>query len=142
MPAVTLSDIPAVFSALVEAGQDESFAVFLFGPAGQPPAAVDALNVQFSIEGGHSGIDWVLLAPLNLESQAQFVQFFTRRGRQVLPREMNQVKYLRVEGDHLAELMQELLRVEFQVISHLGTAHRRSSERPRFAHSRRVLRSE
>jgi hypothetical protein len=78
---------------------------------------MDALNLQFSIEGGRAGIDWVLLAPLNVASQARFVAFFERKGRSILRREANQVKYLRVEGDQLPELAQEFLRAEFQVLS-------------------------
>jgi hypothetical protein len=115
MPSVTLREVPDILTALSSTGLDGNFAVFLFGPEGQPPASVDALNIQFSIEGGHVGIDWVLLAPLNLESQSRFVEFFERKGRPVARREQNQVKYLRVEGERLAELMREFLVSEFKV---------------------------
>jgi hypothetical protein len=114
-PAFTLRDVPRVFAALSSAGGDGDFAVILFGADGQPPAEVDALNVQFSVEGGRVGIDWVLLAPLNLDSQSRFVEFFERRSRAVLRRETNEVEYLRVEGEQLAELMQEFLVSEFEV---------------------------
>src|SRR5215831_8416663 len=95
-PTLTLRDVPKVLAALSSTGRDGHFAVFLFGPDGQPPAPVDALSVQFSIEGGRAGIDWVLLAPLNVESQSRFVEFFERKARPVVRRENNQVKYLRI----------------------------------------------
>jgi hypothetical protein len=118
MPDVFLRDIPGVFFALSSSTfKDGHFAVFLFGADGEPPAATDALNVQFSIEAGRIGIDWVLLAPLNLESQSRFVAFFEGKARALLRREANRVKYLRVEGDHLADLLQEFLGTEFKVRS-------------------------
>src|SRR5262249_25586455 len=115
MPTVNLRDVPQILAALSATGRDQSFAVLLFGADGQPPAPVDALNIQFSMEGGRVGIDWVLLAPLNVDAQARFVEFFGRKGRTVARREMNQVKYLRVEGGQLAELMREFLVSEFKV---------------------------
>jgi hypothetical protein len=115
MPSVTVRDIPGVLAALSATARDGTFAVFLFGADGQAPAEMDALNVQFSIEGGRVGIDWVLLAPLNLESQSRFVAFFEREGQKVGAREMNQVKYLRVEGGQPAELLQGFLSSEFKV---------------------------
>ena len=116
MPSVTVRDIPSVLGALSATAKDGNFAVFLFGADGQAPAETDALNVQLSIEGGgRVGIDWVLLAPLNLESQSRFVAFFERKGQKVGAREMNQVKYLRVEGGQPAALLQEFLSSEFKV---------------------------
>jgi hypothetical protein len=115
LPTVTTEDIPAVLAALSSDGEDGDFAVFLFGESGQPPATMDELNVQFSIESERMGIDWVLLAPLNLENQARFVAFLERNGRSVQKRQLNDVRSLRVEGDGLAELLQQLLLTEFGV---------------------------
>jgi hypothetical protein len=115
MPSVTVRDIPGVLGALSATARDGNFAVFLFGADGQAPAETDALNVQLSIEGGRVGIDWVLLAPLNLESRSRFVAFFERKGQTVGAREMNDVKYLRVEGGEPAALLQEFLSSEFKV---------------------------
>jgi hypothetical protein len=115
MPTVRLRDVPGVFADLSSNGKDGTFAVFLFGADGRPPAPMDALNIQFSIEAGRAGIDWVLLGPVNLESQSRFVTFFERKARPVLQRETNQVKYLRVEGEHLSDLLQEFLGTQFKV---------------------------
>jgi hypothetical protein len=115
LPALTLRDVPEVFAVLASTGQDGNFAVFLFGADGQPPAPMDALNIQFSIEAGRVGVDWVLLAPPNLEAQSRFVEFFERKAHAVLRRENNQVRYLRVEGERLPELTQEFLVSQFKV---------------------------
>jgi len=116
LPPVTLGEVPRVFAALTSTARDGNFAAFLFGAGGEPPAPMDALNLQFSIDGGRMGIDWVLLAPLNVESQTRFVEFFERKGRSVLRLEGNGVRYLRVEGDELPQLAQEFLVAEFQVL--------------------------
>jgi hypothetical protein len=112
---VALSDVPGIFAALSSTGKDGSFAVFLFSAAGQVPATVEELSVQFSIEAGKMGIDWVLLEPPNLASQSRVGTFFERKGYPLLRRRMNEVEYLRVEGEQLADLLQELLRIEFRV---------------------------
>ena len=115
VPSVTPEDIPAVLAALSSEGKEGDFAVFLFSESGQPPAPTDALNVQFSIESGRIGIDWVLLAPLNINNEARFVAFAERSGRSVQKRQSKDVRYLRVEGAGLAELLQQLLMTEFGV---------------------------
>jgi hypothetical protein len=115
LPAVTLADVPRIFAAVSAAGGDGAFAAFLFGPDGQAPAPQDALNVQFSTEAGRVGIDWVPFAPLNVESQPRFIDFFKRKDVPLLERERKGVRYFRVEGERLAELMQEFLASEFKV---------------------------
>ncbi len=115
LPSVRTEDIPAVLAALSSEGHDGDFAAFLFGESGQPPARMDALNVQFSIEDERMGIDWVLLAPPNIENQTRFVAFLEGNGRSVQQRQVNDVGSLRVEGDGLAELLHELLQTEFGV---------------------------
>jgi len=117
LPSVTTEDIPAVLAALSSDGQHGDFAAFLFGESGQPPAPMDALNVQFSLENERIGIDWVLLAPLNIDSQTRFVAFFESHGRSVQKRQSNDVRSLRVEGEGLAALLQQLLLTEFGVRS-------------------------
>jgi hypothetical protein len=68
-----------------------------------------------SIDTGVMGIDWVLISKLNMDAQSRFREFFERKGLRVLSREGNGVQYLRVEGDGLADLVQELLQQEFGV---------------------------
>jgi hypothetical protein len=115
LPVVALRDVPSILTALSFKKRDGNFAVFLFGANGAPPAATDALNIQFSVEGGEIGIDWVLLSPLNIDTQQRFRSFFGDSGRTVTEREMNGVRYLRVQAGHLGQLLQDFLRQEFGV---------------------------
>jgi hypothetical protein len=112
---ITIRDVPSILTALSFKKRDGNFAVFLFGANGAPPAAADALNIQFSVEGGEIGIDWVLLSPLNIDAQQRFRSFFEESGRTVVEREMNGVRYLRVQAGHLGQLLQDFLQQEFGV---------------------------
>jgi hypothetical protein len=114
-PAVTWHDIPSVLAALAARPAHGNFAVFLFSADGLPAPPADGLNVQVSIDTGVMGIDWVLISKLNMDAQSRFREFFERKGLRVLSREGNGVQYLRVEGDGLADLVQELLQQEFGV---------------------------
>jgi hypothetical protein len=114
-PAVTWQDIPAVLAALAAQPAQGHFAVFLFNADGMPAPPSDSLNVQVSIDAGVLGIDWVLISKLNVDAQPRFRDFFERKGLPVVSRESNGVEYLRVEGERLAELVQELLKEEFAV---------------------------
>lgn len=115
MPAVHLGDVPRVLQSVVSAGRDGTFGVVLFGERGQPPAEVDALNVQFSVENGRVGLDWVLLAPLNIAARERVTAFFKKQGSPLAPRSMNNVDYLRTEKGDLATLCEAMLRSVFSV---------------------------
>ena len=61
-------------------------------------------TLQYSIEKGQLGFDWVLLAPRNIEDEAQLTQFMKGVGYTVAKRDINAVRYLRVEGKDLENL--------------------------------------
>ena len=68
------------------------------------------MNLQFSIEQSRVGLDWVLLAPSNVRDKERFAQFASARGYRVFEREMNKVKYLRVEdGGSLPDLCKAVI---------------------------------
>jgi hypothetical protein len=115
LPSVTIRDVPSILTSLSFKRRDGNFAVFLFGADGAPPAAAEALNIQFSVEDGEIGIDWVLLSSLNMGTQQRFRSFFGENGRRVVERKMNQVKYLRIQAGHLGQLLQDFLQREFGV---------------------------
>lgn len=106
---VTVADIPAIFQKLEAATKDGSFAVFIFTPPGKSPAD-EAINLQFSIEGGRVGFDWVLLGPPNVRDKDRFVQFAAKSGYKLVEREMNDVRYLRVEEGNLPRLCEATIR--------------------------------
>jgi len=112
---VRLAAIPRALHLVSSAREDGTFAVFLFGENGRPPAGEDALNVQFSIENGRVGLDWVLEAPGNLAARDRVTAFFAKHGSPLGERTMNDVSYLRTESGDLAPLCRELLRSVFGV---------------------------
>lgn len=100
---VRVADAPRVLQQLQASGSDGSFAVFMFN-APNGAGADHVVNLQFSIEGGRPGLDWVLMAPQNIRDQDRFVRLAEDLGYTAEAREMNDVRYLRVEHGDLARL--------------------------------------
>ncbi|MBA3573161.1 MAG: hypothetical protein H0W34_14580 [Pyrinomonadaceae bacterium] len=111
---VTLGDFPQLLSALSTTGGNGSFWVVLV-----PNTARDDgnyANLQYSIEGGRVGMDWVLLAKRNVEDKEAFTQFVTAAGATVTERVGNDVHYLRVsDRPDLAKLGQDFLQHFYHV---------------------------
>lgn len=105
---VTRDQIPSIVSKLEETGRDGSFVVFIFSVPGNHDEFFP--NLQYSIEKGQLGFDWVLLAPRNIKDEAQLTEFMKRVGYTVSKREMHAVTYLRVEGKDLENLGIKILR--------------------------------
>jgi hypothetical protein len=101
--AVQLRDLPRVLERLEAEGGDGAFAGFLATPAGGK-AADDMLSVQFSIEDGRAGLDWLLLQPANVAAQARFERLAAERGHYVVEAAVDDVQYLRVEDGDIAAL--------------------------------------
>jgi hypothetical protein len=102
---VKVADVPAIFQKLKATGKDSSFAVFAFVPPGYASDR-DAINIQFSIDEGKIGVDWVLLGQPNNRDQEKFTRFAKDLGYTVSQREMNNVRFLRVENGDLPTLCQ------------------------------------
>jgi hypothetical protein len=102
---VSASQIPAVVSQLKAFGKDSSFVVFVFMPEGKvAPEDEEGVNLQYSIENGRIGLDWVLLAPQNIADKEKIAAYIADRGFAANMREMNKVSYLRVENGDVADL--------------------------------------
>ena len=70
----------------------------------------DGLCLQYSVDAGLIGIDWVLLSPGNIAEADQFKSLISKEGYSIEEFEMNDVRYLRVEGQDLADLGKKVLR--------------------------------
>jgi len=111
--AASVADVPAIVAKLATC-QDDSFAVFMFDSPFSPKG--DAVNLQYSVENGAVGLDWVLLSETNIVDKEKVSAFAAQLGHPMTEREMNNVRYLRVEGSDLDKLgmsiIVELYRIE------------------------------
>ncbi|MDJ0758423.1 MAG: hypothetical protein QNJ19_03450 [Woeseiaceae bacterium] len=114
---VSLDDIPRVYEALKTTGQDGSFAVFM-PPKLEPDE--DALNIQFSIENGSIGLDWVLISPVNIRDKGKFVELLNTKRIPYRELEMNNVSYLRIEDGRSAKMCQSMLEEMYGVSGRIG----------------------
>lgn len=99
--SITPSQISAVLDQLRKKGGEASWVVFMFyTPRLSINTADDCPNLQFSIQKGKVGLDWVLLGPRNIADKDLITKFITSKGHKVKVKEINEVSFLRVnEGD-------------------------------------------
>ena len=100
---VTVADFPRILAAVSASTRTPTFAAFVFTTPDQADPK-DSVNLQFSLENGRAGFDWVLLGPRNIKDKDSFVEYLRRRGYSYSERKMNGVAYLRVEDGDLAQL--------------------------------------
>jgi hypothetical protein len=105
---VRSTQVARVLEQLRQSTADPTFAVFMFSTPDQP-GSERALNIQFSLENGRAGFDWVLLAPRNVEDEARFIEFAVQRGFSPKKHEENNVKYWRVERGDIAKLCADVI---------------------------------
>jgi len=105
---IHLSDVPRVLRLTSSVGKDGTFSVFLVRSV---PRGSDGVfpSVQFSVEDGRVGFDWVLTSRRNVTDQSRFEALAKSLGYSPRLREMNNVKYVRVENGDLAALCREVL---------------------------------
>jgi hypothetical protein len=101
---VSLEEIPAVFGKVEMAGKDGTFAAFSFRIADET-VKDPAVNVQFSVEGGRVGFDWMLTCEVNRRDRETFLTLAQRLGHTVTEHKgRNNCEYLRAEDGDLAQL--------------------------------------
>jgi hypothetical protein len=110
---VTARDIPKIISQLQRSAKDGHFAVLIFVPPGS--ADGEAVNLQYSIEAGVVGLDWVLLGPRNIADEAKVRDFALKLGHRLEVHEMNKVRYLRTTGSGISELGMKIMSDFYQV---------------------------
>jgi hypothetical protein len=107
--SVSVSQIPSVFDQLKAAHKDASWAVFVFCPAGEPASDQTVVNLQYSVANGAIGLDWVLLSPRNIADKDKIAAFIKERHYTVSERELNGVRFLRVEDGGLVQLGMQIV---------------------------------
>lgn len=96
-----VADVPSIVAKLATL-KDGSFVVFMFdSPAS---SGGDAVNLQYSVERGAVGLDWVLLGQTNIADKEKVAAFTSRLGHPMTEHAMNGVHYLRTEGRDLDSL--------------------------------------
>ncbi|TAM40488.1 MAG: hypothetical protein EPN61_11230 [Burkholderiaceae bacterium] len=104
------NQIPLVLEQLQWNARDGSWATLMFSTAISSADTDDSiLNLQYSVEEGIAGLDWVLLGPRNIAELEQVAAFAASRGHQVMVRTMNNVSYLRVEDGDIGALGQSII---------------------------------
>ena len=92
---VTMGEIDQIVRALKTTGEDESFAVVLVPGTAEDDGAL--ANLQFSIEQGRLGFDWVLIAKRNIRDKDKVVSLIRSLGYTCSDRTLNGVDYVRCE---------------------------------------------
>ena len=100
--SVSARDMSKVINQLKGSGKNGHFAVLIFVPPGSTDG--EAVNLQYSTEGGVVGLDWALVAPRNIADQKKVREFASNLGYRLEEHEMNNVHYLRVTDGSISEL--------------------------------------
>jgi hypothetical protein len=106
--AVELRQIPQVLGELPTGLSSPVFATFMFNAPDQP-SSDNTLNIQFSVEKGMVGFDWVLLGDKNIRDERSYVDFARAAGYEPILEQLNGVKYWRVERGDLAQLCEDVI---------------------------------
>jgi len=106
-PRVLVSQIPSIIEKLLLGKGDPRYAVLMFIPLDSLDR--EHVNLQYSMVEGAVGLDWVLLGGRNIKDAEAIKGFARSRGFELKPREMNQVRFLRLEGPGFAELGMSLI---------------------------------
>ena len=111
--AVTARDIPEVISRLQRSSKDGHFAVLMFVPPGSSDGG--AVNLQYSIQQGAVGLDWVLQGPRDIADEKRIREFVSEAGYRFVAQEMNGVRYWRVTGSGISDLGAKIVREFYQI---------------------------
>jgi len=105
---IALREIPKLFRAITAARVDGSYAA-ISAPRTTGYESAEAACIQFSMERGRPGIDWILESRQGLADQPRFEREVAAFGSEVDAREMNGAPYLRVERGDLPAIAVSIL---------------------------------
>ena len=104
---IPVADVGEVFRQMSAQGVETSFAVFAIRTAGQDQD--DVVEIQYSVEDGKTGLDWILMSPANIAEKPKVIQYAASRGVEWQEKEMNDWLYLRIEQGDVAALCRSLI---------------------------------
>ena len=106
---IAVADVGEVFRQISAQGVETSFAVFAI------QTGDDAVEIQFSVEDGKTGLDWILMSPANIEEKPKVIQYAASKGVEWQEKEMNDWLYLRIEQGDVVGLCTSLIEDLYQV---------------------------
>lgn len=109
---IAVEDIGELFRQISDQGVETSFAVLVI-QSGEKDEN-ENVEIQFSVEGGTTGLDWILMSPANIAEKQRVIQFAASRGFQWHEKEMNNWLYLRMDHGDLVTLCKSLIDNLFQ----------------------------
>ena len=110
---IAVADVGEVFRQISAQGVETSFAVFAMRTGEEDED--DAVEIQFSVEDGKTGLDWILMSPANIEEKPKVIQYAASKGVEWQEKEMNDWLYLRIEQGDVVGLCTSLIEDLYQV---------------------------
>jgi hypothetical protein len=108
-----ISDTADVFEMLEKTGADESYVILAFNSVECFPDS--HIELQFSIESGEIGFDWVLLGEEKIRDEEKFRKIASSRGYKIEEHVENGVEYLRVTEGDLVSLCRQIMKDVYKV---------------------------
>jgi hypothetical protein len=103
--SISLNELAEVYSDISEQAEETSFSVFVIPRPNQA-----SIEVQFSVEKGITGLDWILESEANKEERPKVEQYFASQGFGFREKEMNNWHYLRIEEGDIVRLCTGLIK--------------------------------
>ena len=110
---IDVADVGKVFRQISEQSVETSFAVFVIRKGGANEG--DTVEIQYSVENGKTGLDWILMTPANIEEKPKVLEYAASTGLEWQEREMNDWLYLRIEEGDLIGFCRSLIEDLYQV---------------------------
>jgi len=106
--SISVDDVGDVYRQISNQGVETSFAVFVIAPSQWQ--AEDTVEVQFSVENGVTGLDWILLSESNKREKPRVIEYALNKGMEWRECEMNDWPYLRIDQNGLVDLCTSLIK--------------------------------
>jgi len=110
---IAVADIGKVFRQISAQGVETSFAVFVIRTGEENKD--NTVEIQYSVENGKTGLDWILMSPANIGEKPKVIQYAASKGVEWQKKEMNDWLYLRIEEGDLVVFCTSLIKDLYQV---------------------------